>query len=109
MKLTLPKIQLYILSLLILLAMFGLNSSLPNLVEAQGTANEPDPIMVETIFAAMTPNERVGQLFMVSFRGSDVGPGSEIAELIQRYRVGGVYISAENENFTNNQMPLFKF
>jgi beta-N-acetylhexosaminidase len=102
-RLTPLRLQVYILSILILVVAFGLSSSQPASVEAQEANSEPDPIMLETIFAAMTPNERVGQLFTVSFRGSDVGPGSDIAELIQRYRVGGVYISAENENFTNNQ------
>ncbi|GIK40102.1 MAG: hypothetical protein BroJett011_39350 [Chloroflexota bacterium] len=103
MRQTPPKFQAYILSILIIIAAFGLSSSQPAVVEAQETANEPDPIMIETIFAALTPNERVGQLFMVSFRGNQVGLNSAIAELIQRYRVGGVYISAENQNFINYQ------
>lgn len=103
MRLTPLKFQAYILVSLIFIIALGLNASQPAQVEAQEDAAEPDPIMIETIFAAMTPAERVGQLFMVSFQGNNVAPGSEIAELIQRYRVGGVYISAENENFINNQ------
>lgn len=103
MRLTPLSFQAHIFSILILVALFGLSSSQPLVVEAQESDNEPDPIMIETIFSAMTPDERVGQLFMVSFRGSNIGPGSDIAELIQQYRVGGVYISAENENFANNQ------
>lgn len=97
------KLQIYIISILILLATLGLSSSQPTSVEAQETTTEPDPIMIETIFAALTPNERVGQLFMVSFKGNQVGSDSAIAELIQRYRVGGVFISAENQNFINYQ------
>jgi beta-N-acetylhexosaminidase len=102
-RLTPPKFQAYILSILILIAALGLSSSQPASIQAQEETNEPDPIMIETIFAAMTPEERVGQLFMVSFIGNQVGPTSAIAELIQRYRVGGVYISAENQNFINYQ------
>jgi beta-N-acetylhexosaminidase len=102
-RLTPLKIQAYILFLLMLLALFALSSSQPASVAAQEADAEPDPIMIETIFTAMTPTERVGQLFMVSFRGNDVAPGSNLAELIQRYRIGGVYISAENQNFSNNQ------
>ncbi|MGB4677696.1 MAG: glycoside hydrolase family 3 N-terminal domain-containing protein [Aggregatilineales bacterium] len=48
----------------------------------------------------MTPEERVGQLFLVSFYGSDIGPGSDIAELITDYHVGGVVLLPENGNFT---------
>ena len=55
---------------------------------------------VEAIFARMTPEERVGQLFLVSFYGSDIGPGSDIAELITDYHVGGVVLLPENGNFT---------
>src|SRR5262245_25373667 len=101
-RLTSLKLQGYSLAILILV-IFSLSSSQSILVEAQEAKIEPDPIMIETIFAAMTPNERVGQLFMVSFRGSEVGSGSAVAELIQRYRVGGIYISAQNENFNNNK------
>lgn len=97
------KFLAYILAGLLLIIALGLDSSQPTPIAAQEEAVEPDPIMIETIFAAMTPAERVGQLFMVSFQGNNVTPGSEIAELIQRYRVGGVYITAENRNFTNNQ------
>ncbi len=56
---------------------------------------------VEQIFNALTPKERVGQLFMVSFHEADLSPGSHIAELIQTFRVGGVIISAANKNFVN--------
>ncbi len=55
---------------------------------------------VEAVFARMTPEERVGQLFLVSFYGSDIGPGSDIAQLITDYHVGGVVLLPENGNFT---------
>lgn len=58
---------------------------------------------VETIFAQLTPDERVGQLFIVSFYGRDVSTDAPITELIQEYRVGGVVLSAENGNFRNSQ------
>lgn len=71
-------------------------------VEAQGSVQTTDPA-VELIFNTLTPKERVGQLFMVSFNGADISPDSDIAELIQEYRIGGVLLSAQNENFVNNQ------
>ncbi|MDM8527881.1 glycoside hydrolase family 3 N-terminal domain-containing protein [Anaerolineales bacterium HSG24] len=57
---------------------------------------------VNQIFNRLTPKERVGQLLMVSFRSDDVTTNSEIAQLIQEYRIGGVYLSARNENFAND-------
>ena len=49
----------------------------------------------------MTANDKVGQLFLVSFVGTDVGPNSDIAQLIRDLRVGGVVLQASNDNFRN--------
>ncbi|HSO27393.1 MAG TPA: glycoside hydrolase family 3 N-terminal domain-containing protein, partial [Anaerolineales bacterium] len=51
------------------------------------------------LLETLTPAERVGQLFMVTFQGSDASPESEIAQLIQNYYVGGVVLLAANDNF----------
>jgi beta-N-acetylhexosaminidase len=90
--------------LLLLLTVFLLNSSRLGSVEAQDAVEEHelDPT-VEAIFETLTPTERVGQLFMVSFKGNDVAADSAMAELIQTYRIGGVFISTQNENFTNDE------
>jgi len=40
----------------------------------------------------LTPEERVGQLFLVTFNGTDVGPESQIAALIDNHHVGGVIL-----------------
>ncbi len=95
------KIQFAVLLFWLTLILFGSNTSL--LAEAQDPVQEPDPAVVEAIFSALTPAERVGQLFMVSFDGTNVSPTSDIAELIQLYRVGGVFISARDQNFANDQ------
>ncbi|MGQ9665986.1 MAG: hypothetical protein ACUVWB_01615, partial [Anaerolineae bacterium] len=47
---------------------------------------------VEQMIAQMTVEERVGQLFLVTFIGNQAPPDSDIAELIQTYRVGGVVL-----------------
>jgi beta-N-acetylhexosaminidase len=99
---TFHKPQRYILLALILLLALFLNSNKTSSILAQETREEQN-LTVEKIFNALTPKERVGQLFVVSFNGSDVSPDSDIAELIQIYRIGGVVLSAENENFTNDQ------
>lgn len=56
---------------------------------------------VEAILSKMTPEERVGQLFLVTFYGSDVSPDSPAGRLIRQFRIGGVVISAQNGNFVN--------
>lgn len=102
MTLAPQKSRFYILLVLIVLTALFLDASQPGLVDAQESANAPDPA-VEAIFNTLTPEERIGQLFLVSFNGADAESNSVIAELIQEYRIGGVVLSAENKNFTNNQ------
>jgi beta-N-acetylhexosaminidase len=52
------------------------------------------------LLAKLTPEERVGQLFLVSFHGTDVGPESEVYDLIAQWHVGGVMLLPKNDNFT---------
>lgn len=63
-----------------------------------GSQTVADP-QVAALLAEMGPEERVGQLSLVTFYGSDTGETSDIAELISRYHVGGVVLLAENDNF----------
>jgi beta-N-acetylhexosaminidase len=55
----------------------------------------------QSLLDKMTPEERIGQLFLVSFNGTDATAGSAIELLIHKYHIGGVILSAENDNFTN--------
>lgn len=57
------------------------------------------PSKVQAVIASMTPEERVGQLFLVTFRGTSVAPESQIYDLIVNRHVGGVVLLAENDNF----------
>jgi len=52
-------------------------------------AAQAEDDFVQELIARMSVEERVGQLFVVTFTGSDVGSGSDIAQLIVQYRVGG--------------------
>jgi beta-N-acetylhexosaminidase len=52
------------------------------------------------LLAQMSVEERVGQLFLVTFEGDSAPPESAIAELIQIYKVGGVAIQASANNIT---------
>jgi beta-N-acetylhexosaminidase len=53
------------------------------------------------ILSAMTPAERVGQLFVGSFYGTSVGENSDVHRLIAEYHIGGVLLSAANDNITD--------
>lgn len=64
------------------------------------SAQTPLPPAVRSLFDSMTPEQRVGQLFLITFTGTDVGEGSPIHDLIANRRVGGVVLAAGNDNFT---------
>ena len=53
---------------------------------------------VEALLADMTPAERVGQLFLVSFPGATLTAESPILSLVQEYHVGGVLLRSTNGN-----------
>ncbi len=57
-------------------------------------------LKAEEILNSMTPEERVGQLFLVSFEGRDTEINSEIYDLIVNHHVGGVLLNLNNDNFT---------
>lgn len=62
-------------------------------------AQESDPVAER--LAAMSPEERVGQLFIVTFLGRDPTPESDVARLIVEDKVGGVVLLASNGNVSN--------
>jgi beta-N-acetylhexosaminidase len=70
--------------------------------EAQATPPPEPPLDVKLVFDSMTPQERVGQLFLVSFLGSDAGNESRIHDLIVNRHIGGVVLSAGNDNFVSS-------
>jgi len=53
----------------------------------------------EAVLASLSPEERVGQLFLVNFRGVDTGAESQIYDLIVNHHIGGVVLQASNDNF----------
>jgi len=67
-------------------------------VNAQGSPEEE----ARALLARLTPEERVGQLFLVSFKGTDISPDSTVYDLIVRHHVGGVVLVSENENFSGS-------
>ncbi len=76
-------------------------ASPPVTTPATGAATPSQAARIEEILAGMTAADRVGQLFVVTFRGADTSFESAIAELIYAYRVGGVVLGPEHGNFSN--------
>lgn len=72
----------------------------PTLV-TQVASEEVLTAQVEALLTHMSPADRVGQLFIISFEGADTGPDSDIADLIYTYRIGGVVLSPQRNNFSN--------
>jgi beta-N-acetylhexosaminidase len=60
---------------------------------------------VEQLFAEMTVEERIGQLFLISFEGDTLTIDNEIVDLIANYKVGGVVLEPEFDNFTGFGNP----
>ncbi len=54
----------------------------------------------QALLDSLTPEERVGQLFLVNFSGTDTSNESEIYDLIVNYHVGGVVLRADHGNIT---------
>ncbi|HSG44016.1 MAG TPA: glycoside hydrolase family 3 N-terminal domain-containing protein [Anaerolineales bacterium] len=82
----------WILPLTILASLLG------PLAGARAQTQTPPP-QVQALLDSMTPEERVGQLFLVTFNGTDTSEESQIYDLIANQHVGGVILQAENDNF----------
>ncbi|MBI3161704.1 MAG: hypothetical protein HYZ23_04310 [Chloroflexi bacterium] len=83
-------------SLRIFIAILVLVMLLPAPARAQ-TPTPPPEVMA--VLNTMNPEERVGQLFLVTFTGTDTSAESQLYELMTQYHVGGVVLLAQNDNF----------
>lgn len=70
---------------------------------AYQTATPPDPAVLR-ILSRLTPEERVGQLFIVTFGGVSTGEDAAIYDLIVNHHVGGVALLAANDNFAETDV-----
>ena len=59
------------------------------------------PDEAQTILDGMSPQEKVGQLFMVDFHGTSLSADSPIATLIRDYHISGVSLQLEQDNFAD--------
>jgi len=70
------------------------------LLLSDGRAVADDHEQAQALFEAMSVEERIGQLFLVTFEGDSAPQDSDIADLITNYQVGGVVLLADNDNIT---------
>ena len=64
----------------------------------------------QAMLDSLTPEERVGQLFLVTFTGPEAAmasaTGAQIYDLIVNYHVGGVILTSANDNFVGSDQTL---
>jgi beta-N-acetylhexosaminidase len=67
----------------------------------------------KSLLEKLQPEERVGQLFLVTFDGFEAGPSTQMSEpnakiynLIDNYHIGGVVLLASNDNFVGSDQTL---
>jgi len=66
----------------------------------------PSRDRAQALLDTLTAEERVGQLFLVTFTGTDIGQDSQIFDLIVNHHIGGVILQKENDNFTASPQTL---
>ena len=61
---------------------------------------------VSNLLQEMTPEEKVGQLFLVTFEGNAPQPDDPIIDLIVNHHISGVIIKNANDNFSESPETL---
>jgi len=83
-------------ALLLALALAFLSLLSPHPLKGQGAGEEE---LLAALMQSLTTREKIGQLFMVGFLGTE--PTPEVRRLLTDLKVGGVYLSQENCNIVN--------
>ncbi|HEX7557405.1 MAG TPA: glycoside hydrolase family 3 N-terminal domain-containing protein, partial [Leptolinea sp.] len=92
---------------LLVVLIFGISNLLPvEIVNAETPTPTGNQMAAKTLVDEMTPEEKVGQLFMVTFKGTDTTTASQIYDLIVQRHVGGVMLSAANFNFPASENQI---
>jgi beta-N-acetylhexosaminidase len=69
-------------------------------LEVNPQVNDPERKATE-LLSQMTPAEKVGQLFLISFQGKEFTKDSPVYDMIVNHHVGGVILNQRNDNFTS--------
>ena len=92
------KIRIFVSLLLLVSLLYSISPA--SYVRASGAdQNSSAAADAQLMLGKMTPEEKVGQLFLVAFTGSNINEKSQIYDLITRYHIGGVVLMAGNDNF----------
>ena len=99
----------HLLAIALLLTIISSSLSVFSTVSAESAFQvSPEQEKAQMLLNKMTPEEKVGQLFLVTYQGSEVGEGSQISQLIASQHIGGVILRADNDNFaTTENLPVF--
>ncbi len=85
----------FVLAALILLFAF---SHTPIQAAPHYQGSSPEELAAE-LLTRLSPEELVGQLFLATFNGTDVGTETQIFDLVTQHYLGGVVLLAANNNF----------
>jgi beta-N-acetylhexosaminidase len=75
-------------------------------VGAQTPVPPVNQLSAKSLLNEMTPEEKVGQLFLVTFKGTDTTSASQIYDLVSKKLIGGVVLSAANSNFPASETQI---
>ncbi len=84
-----------ILNLLIIVALV-LSTGLVAVAQEGG-----EEAFIAGLLPKLSPEAKVGQLFIVGFNGTEVAGNTDIANLLRTYQVGGVVLSTDNGNISS--------
>lgn len=75
---------------------------------AANIAPSPRPLQQAALalMAEMSPEQRIGQLVLVGFRGSRIGEAHPILDLLANHYISGVVLQASNDNFVGSPDTL---
>ncbi len=66
----------------------------------EGTNSTLTSQKARQVLEKLSPEQKVGQLFLVTFQGNEVNTESQIYDLIVNHFISGVILKRENDNFT---------
>jgi len=89
----------YLLRLVILIPLIfaTIRGSVASALPLQQTSSAQEHALA--LWETLTPEEKVGQLFLVTFDGADVDFETQIYDLITNYHIGGVVLQGKSDNF----------
>lgn len=86
-----------------------LSGALPVQAAAQPASYQTALAQAEDLMGEMTVAEKIGQLFLIGFQGTDTSDTAQITKLIKEYHIGGVMLSAANDNFQPGEDPAASY